>query len=128
MKATISRWQLAEAAQVVKGLVAKDGLSVFSRVRLDASGSLSVTGSNGDVQVEWQMVGWIGTQGTVTVPGAAFAAFVGALLNGKSAYDAAVLAADYTVRCIELTQGDPTHWYGVKFELALPEFIRMLEH
>lgn len=79
MKATISRWQLAEAAQVVKGLVAKDGLSVFSRVRLDASGSLSVTGSNGDVQVEWQMVGWIGTQGTVTVPGAAFAAFVGAL-------------------------------------------------
>ena len=56
------------------------------------------------------------------------AAFVGALLNGKSAYDAAVLAADYTVRCIELTQGDPTHWYGVKFELALPEFIRMLEH
>ena len=40
----------------------------------------------------------------------------------------AVLAADYTVRCIELTQGDPAHWYGVKFELALPEFIRMLEH
>lgn len=56
------------------------------------------------------------------------AAFVGALLNGKSAYEAAVLAADYTVRCIELTQGDPAHWYGVKFELALPEFIRMLEH
>ena len=54
------------------------------------------------------------------------AAFVGALLNGRSAYDAAALAADYTVRCIELTQGDPTHWYGVKFELALPEYIRML--
>ena len=54
------------------------------------------------------------------------AAFVGALLNGRSAYDAAALAADYTVRCIELTQGDPAHWYGVKFELALPEYIRML--
>ena len=54
------------------------------------------------------------------------AAFVGALLGGKSAYDAAVLAADYTVRCIELTQGDPAHWYGVKFELALPEYLRML--
>ncbi|MBR0040584.1 MAG: pyridoxamine kinase [Oscillospiraceae bacterium] len=53
-------------------------------------------------------------------------AFVGALENGFSSYDAAVLAADYTVRCIELTQGDPEHWYGVKFELALPEFIRML--
>ena len=54
------------------------------------------------------------------------AAFVGALENGLGAYDAAVLAADYTVRCIELTQGDAAHWYGVKFELALPEFIRML--
>ena len=53
-------------------------------------------------------------------------AFVGALENGLSSYDAAVLAADYTVRCIELTQGDPEHWYGVKFELALPDFLRML--
>ncbi len=54
-------------------------------------------------------------------------AFVGALLNGRGAYDAAVLAADYTVRCIELTQGDASHWYGVKFELALPEYIDMLK-
>ena len=53
-------------------------------------------------------------------------AFVGALENGLSAYDAAVLAADYTVKCIERTQGDPEHWYGVKFELAPPDFIRML--
>ena len=54
------------------------------------------------------------------------AAFVGALENGLGAYDAAVLAADYTVRSIEVTQGDAAHWYGVKFELVLPEFIRML--
>ena len=53
-------------------------------------------------------------------------AFVGALENGFAPYEAAVLAADYTVKCIEITQGDPTHWYGVKFELALPDFIRML--
>ena len=53
-------------------------------------------------------------------------AFVGALMHGESAYDAAALAADYTVRCIEVTQGDPAHWYGVKFELVLPEYIRML--
>ena len=25
-----------------------------------------------------------------------------------------------------LTQDDPDHWYGVKFELALPELIRLL--
>ena len=53
-------------------------------------------------------------------------AFVGALENGFCPYDAAVLAADYTVACIEVTQGDPEHWYGVKFELELPRFIRML--
>lgn len=54
-------------------------------------------------------------------------AFVGAYVRGKSAYAAAKIAADYTLRCIELTRPDPTHWYGVKFELALPDFIRMLE-
>ncbi len=53
-------------------------------------------------------------------------AFVGALLNGMTPYDAAKLAADYTVRTIEATQDDPGHWYGVKFESVLPEFIRML--
>ena len=54
------------------------------------------------------------------------AAFVGALLNGRDAYDAAVIAADYTVRCIEVTQGDAAHWYGVKFEAVLPEYLKML--
>ena len=83
MKATITRAALAEAAQAVKGLVSKDGLSAFSKVRLDASGSLSVTGSNGDVQVEWRMDGDIHDKGTVTVPGTAFASFVGAMPEGK---------------------------------------------
>ena len=54
------------------------------------------------------------------------AAFVGALLNGRSAYDAAVIAADYTVKCIEITRADPSHWYGVKFEAALPAYMKML--
>ena len=53
-------------------------------------------------------------------------AFVGALLNGRGAYESAALAADYTVRCIELTQGDPTHWYGVKFEQELPAYLKLL--
>ncbi len=82
MKTTITRAQLVEAAQAVKGLVSKDGLSPFSKIRLDASGCLSVTGSNGDVQVEWRMDAEIKDQGTVTVPGAAFASFVGAMPEG----------------------------------------------
>ncbi|HJJ69828.1 MAG TPA: pyridoxamine kinase [Methanocorpusculum sp.] len=49
--------------------------------------------------------------------------FVGALINGKDAFTAAKIAADYTVRCIELTKGDTEHWYGVKFEKAMPELI-----
>ena len=50
-------------------------------------------------------------------------AFVGALLNSKVPEDAACIAADYTVQCIKNTQGDENHWYGVKFETALPDLI-----
>ena len=53
-------------------------------------------------------------------------AFVGALMNDKSAEESARIAADYTVKCIENTQDDPTHWYGVKFETALKDLIMML--
>ncbi|MDE5769716.1 MAG: pyridoxamine kinase, partial [Oscillospiraceae bacterium] len=37
--------------------------------------------------------------------------FTGAYLHGKNAYDAARIAADFTVSCIETTQDDPSHWY-----------------
>ena len=53
-------------------------------------------------------------------------AFVGALMRGKTKFNAARIAADYTVRCIEETQGDDTHWYGAKFEPVLPELIAAL--
>lgn len=54
-------------------------------------------------------------------------AFVGALLNGKSEYDAARIAADFTVTCILNTQDDADHWYGVKFEPVLGKYIEMLK-
>lgn len=54
-------------------------------------------------------------------------AFVGALLRGKEAFDAARIAADYTLRCIEITRTDPDHWYGVKFEPVLPDYIQALQ-
>lgn len=50
-------------------------------------------------------------------------AFVGALLNGHDAVESARIAADYTVRCIEVTQGDKDHWYGARFEPVLGELI-----
>lgn len=53
-------------------------------------------------------------------------AFVGAFMRGKCAYDAAVLAADYTVACIRATEGDKNHWYGAKFEPVLHKLIANL--
>lgn len=53
-------------------------------------------------------------------------AFVGACMQDKSLEEAAVIAADYTALCIRKTFEDPAHWYGVKFETALPALIRML--
>ncbi len=53
-------------------------------------------------------------------------AFVGALMNGFDTFNAAKIAADYTVLCIKKTKGDQEHWYGVKFESAIPDYIKML--
>lgn len=54
-------------------------------------------------------------------------AFVGALCRGKSAFDAAKIAADYTVKCIQITAGLDNHWYGAAFEPAIPTLITLLD-
>ncbi len=53
------------------------------------------------------------------------AAFVGSLIRGKSAFEAARIAADYTVECIRGTEKE--HWYGACFEPALPKLMAMLQ-
>lgn len=55
------------------------------------------------------------------------ACFTGMLMRDFSLYDAVKSAADFTCRCIENTVKNPAHWYGVKFETALPDLVRMLE-
>lgn len=54
-------------------------------------------------------------------------AFVGAWQQGNSLGAAVKIAADFTTLCIRKTWENPAHWYGVKFEEALPELIRMLQ-
>lgn len=54
-------------------------------------------------------------------------AFVGAWMRGKDMPDAVRIAADFTRLCIQKTFENPAHWYGVKFETALPELIEMLK-
>ena len=54
-------------------------------------------------------------------------AFTGALVRGKNAYDAAKIAADYTVECIKATAEEENHWYGAKFEPVIIKLIQALE-
>lgn len=53
-------------------------------------------------------------------------AFVGALVRGKSAYDAAAIAANYTMDCIRCTASLDNHWYGAAFEPVLINLIQAL--
>ena len=54
-------------------------------------------------------------------------AFTGAYMQDKSFLESVRVAADYTCKCIQNTFDDPAHWYGVKFETALPDLIEMLK-
>lgn len=53
--------------------------------------------------------------------------FVGALMGGKTAYNAAKIAADYTVECIRTTAKLDNNWYGAAFEPVLGKLIDMLK-
>lgn len=53
-------------------------------------------------------------------------AFVGALTRGKKAYEAARIAADYTVECIKETAKLDNHWYGAAFEPVLGKLIEAI--
>lgn len=50
-------------------------------------------------------------------------AFVGALVRGKTPFEAAKIAADYTLECIKATAAEENHWYGAKFEPVLMKLI-----
>lgn len=53
---------------------------------------------------------------------------VGALMRGKSLYDSLCIAADYVAECIRITMPDKeNHWYGVKFEEAVPYLLEKLK-
>ncbi len=53
-------------------------------------------------------------------------AFVGAWMRERSLFEAVKIAADYTVQCIEKTLPDESHWYGTKFETAIPFLVSAL--
>lgn len=53
-------------------------------------------------------------------------AFAGALMRGKAPLEAASIAADFVVESMRLTLDDKDHWYGVKFEKAIPYLVKRL--
>lgn len=55
-------------------------------------------------------------------------AFVGSLMRGKNATEAAKIAADFTLSCIKETLSEPDHWYGVRFEPVLGNLINELKN
>lgn len=55
------------------------------------------------------------------------AAFVGSLMRGKTAQQAAKIAADFVCESIAMALQVQDHWYGTRFEPALPKLIQMLE-
>lgn len=53
-------------------------------------------------------------------------AFVGALGNNKTPYEAAKIAANYVLDCIAATQKEDNHWYGACFEPVLPKLMEAI--
>jgi pyridoxine kinase len=55
------------------------------------------------------------------------ASFTGALMQGKTMEESIKIAGDFVCKAIENTIVSPAHWYGVKFETALPDLIHSLQ-
>ena len=51
--------------------------------------------------------------------------FAGALMRGKSALQAAAIAAD--VVCLAIPATPDEHWYGVCFEKVIPDLVELLK-
>ena len=116
-----------DEAYVMSLLSALENKGINNVILTGVSYSSETTGvlvkTNGNVQYYSHKRIPVGSHGTGDVFASAFS---GALLNGKSEFDSAKVAAEYTLRCIENTQGDDSHKYGVKFETAIPYLIELL--
>ncbi len=55
------------------------------------------------------------------------ACFCGALMQGRSMTESLEIASEFVCRSIAATIENPAHWYGVKFESALPWLVNRLD-
>lgn len=83
MKTTILQNHLASAMKTMRGLVAKDSLSPFSKVRFDVAGpNVSLAGGNENIQITCRFQGETERDGMVMLPGAYLDRFIG-VMDGK---------------------------------------------
>ncbi len=54
------------------------------------------------------------------------ACFTGCLMQGRTMEEAVAMASEFVCRSIRATIENPSHWYGVKFETALPWLMAQL--
>ncbi len=113
-KADFSKEELCELIGKLKDLGAKEVVLTGASVNPEKTG-VAVTTADGIRFYEHEKLA-TGCHGTGDVYSSAF---TGAYMAGKSLYDAAKLAADFTLACMKNTAGDADHWYGVKFEPLL---------
>ena len=90
MKTQLTKERLMEAMDALKGLAAKDALSPFSRILVDATGggNVSLSASDGNVLVTFRTVD-VETEvpGCAALPGILFSTFAGAMPEGVVTLD-----------------------------------------
>lgn len=85
MKTKVLQSALTEANKIIQPIISKDALSKFNKVRLDVVGSnVTLTGTNGAIQVVCRLSGSTEKDGILTVPGTYFNRFVSALPSGEA--------------------------------------------
>ncbi len=104
--------------RLIRGLVAEGARNIVLTGVTFSPDKLGVAVWDGK-SVEYRFENYVDKRSHGT--GDVFAsAFVGAYLQGDSLAEAAHFAAKTVVASIRATLGDDEHWYGVRFEKALP--------
>ena len=110
-----------ELVEKLCALGAKNVILTGVSYKEGSTGVLVFENGNSEYYEHRQIAGGIHGTGDIYA-----SAFVGAKLRGKTAFEAAKIAADYVVECILESKNDPDHTYGARFEPVLGKLIQML--
>lgn len=120
---TIGTWRSCQPQKVVERLIAKlheFGVRtvVLTGVSFEEDEVGTAVSDGRKVEYDFNPRNPRNSHGTGDVFASVFA---GAVLRGKSAFEAAAIAAD--IVCSAIAATEPDHWYGVSFEKTIPELV-----